>query len=732
MNSLEMLLTKPLFQALGWALVHFIWQGAMVAILYAGLAALLRRRAANVRYSVACAAMLLMLALPVATVFIIEQSSARSLDESLVRRTADAQSTASTTALPDGRRQAIANEAVPPLAGAFASQSVPVAPSQALADGAADSSALSWRLWAKQRFGALMPWLVALWLAGVLFLSLRFLGGLVIAQRLKRLETSPLLEQWQEKLASLCRQLRVSRPVRLCESVLVEVPTVIGWLRPVILVPASALTGLSAAQLEALLAHELGHIKRYDYLVNLLQTAVETLLFYHPAVWWLSSQIRQEREHCCDDLAVATCGNVLMYARALAELEQLRSVAPQLALAANGGVLMRRIQRLIGNPARPSQRFESWLAGVIALATVFCLLAGAQTTMLSGETKKAAAEDSSAASSLAARTTGDNTNRRGQAADQNHLDPSHDMLAQPDESQNEQQTETPSTVETAETPALNQADQQSESSGSGDFIGGLAAEGYTNLSVDDLVALKTHGVTPEFIHEMNALFNHKLPVDTLTAFKIHGVTPQFMSEMKAAGLSNLSADDLIAFRIHGVTPQYMSEFREAGYDHLSADDLTAFRIHGVTPAFVQEMKALGFNRLSPDDLTAFRIHGVTTPFVQTMRGYIHGNLSADDLTALRIHGVTPEFIKEMEAAGYANLSADDLTGFRIHGVSASYIKSIQALGFKPSADQLMSLRIHNVTLEFIDTVKSRGFSDVTIDQLIELRQLNIIPGSRKK
>ena len=139
MNSLEMLLTKPLFQALGWALVHFIWQGALVAILYAGLAALLRRRAANVRYSVACAAMLLMLALPVATVFIIEQSSARSLDESLVRRTAAAQATASTTALPDGRRQAIANEAAPPLAGAFASQSVPVAPGQSLGEGAADS-----------------------------------------------------------------------------------------------------------------------------------------------------------------------------------------------------------------------------------------------------------------------------------------------------------------------------------------------------------------------------------------------------------------------------------------------------------------------------------------------------------------------------------------------------------------------------------------------------------------
>lgn len=751
MNGLETLLANPFLQALGWALVHFIWQGAAVALLYAGLATLLRRRAANLRYSVACMAMLVMLALPVATVLIIERSGAQTAkDESLSRRANGPP--AGVMTLSDGRAQASSNEASPSLAGAFASQSVPAAQSQPAAAGAEAltpaspsasssasspvSSSVSWggwaRSWAGQRFTALMPWLVALWFAGVLFLSLRFLGGLFIAQRLKRLENSPLLEQWQEKLAALCERLRVSRPVRLCESVLVEVPTVIGWLRPVILVPASALTGLSAAQLEALLAHELGHIKRYDYLVNLLQTAVETLLFYHPAVWWLSSQIRQEREHCCDDLAVATCGNVLVYARALAELEHLRSVAPQLAVAANGGVLMRRIQRLIGSPARASHRFESWLAGVIALATVVCLLAGAQTTLLAGDGKTAAAEDQSTASSAAARTGG-NTNKPGGAGtDQKRLDPADDHLTQEDADQDEPPDGRSAADETAETAAPAQSGQDNTASGSGDFIGGLAAVGYTGLSVDDLVSLRTHGVTPEFIKEMNAYFNKKLDVDTLTAMRIHGVTPQFIAEMKAAGYTGLSADDLVGFRIHGVTTPYISEWKSAGYDHLSADDLMGFRIHGVSPAFVQEMKGLGFNQLSPDDLTAFKIHGVTTSFVQTMRSYIRGNLSADDLTGMRIHGVTPEFIKEMEAAGYTNLSAEDLVGFRIHGVNASFIKSIQSLGYKPSAEQLTGLRIQNVTAEFIEMVKSRGFTDVTLDQVIELRRLNILPGARKK
>jgi len=106
--------------------------------------------------------------------------------------------------------------------------------------------------------------------------------------------------------------------VRLLISALVQVPTVIGWLRPVVLVPVGALSGLPAEYLEALLLHELAHVRRHDYLVNILQSVAEALLFYHPAVWWVSGHIRAERELCCDDVAVAVSGDALTYARALA------------------------------------------------------------------------------------------------------------------------------------------------------------------------------------------------------------------------------------------------------------------------------------------------------------------------------------------------------------------------------------------------------------------------------
>ena len=153
-------------------------------------------------------------------------------------------------------------------------------------------------------------------------------------------------------------------------------PTVIGWLKPVVLLPASALAGLAPNQMEAILAHELAHIRRHDYIVNLLQTVVETLLFYHPAVWWLSRRIRAERENCCDDLAVSLCGDPVAYAAALAELEGLRSTTGELVLAATGGSLLQRVRRLLGVPTHAG-RAPGWLAAGLALLVVISMSAGA-------------------------------------------------------------------------------------------------------------------------------------------------------------------------------------------------------------------------------------------------------------------------------------------------------------------------------------------------------------------
>jgi beta-lactamase regulating signal transducer with metallopeptidase domain len=160
----------------------------------------------------------------------------------------------------------------------------------------------------------------------------------------------------------------------LLESALVEVPTVIGWFRPVILVPATFFTGLPPEQIEAILIHELAHIRRHDYFVNLFQIGIETLLFYHPVVWWISRAIRQEREHCCDDLALQIVGDREVYVRALASLEESRSLPMAITLAATGGSLLQRIKRIagVGVPNRSNRR---WLLMGGALLVVVLIAA---------------------------------------------------------------------------------------------------------------------------------------------------------------------------------------------------------------------------------------------------------------------------------------------------------------------------------------------------------------------
>jgi hypothetical protein len=207
------------------------------------------------------------------------------------------------------------------------------------------------------------------WFAGAGACSLRLLMGFASAAALRRSRHAPVLTEWQQTLDRLIERMHVSRSVRLLATDRVDSPSVIGWLRPVILAPVGVLCGLAPEQVEALLAHELAHVRRHDYLVNVLQGIAESLLFYHPAVWWISNQIRAEREHCCDDLAVAASGDVLAYARALAELEFMRPAHFKAALSANDGSLLRRIRRLT-NPVgahRPAGWGAAWSLGALSL-----------------------------------------------------------------------------------------------------------------------------------------------------------------------------------------------------------------------------------------------------------------------------------------------------------------------------------------------------------------------------
>lgn len=298
MSLLKVFVESPLAGTIGWTLLHSLWQGA---ILSGALAVVLAAvRSARVRYASACAAMVLMLG---------------------------AFSVTLATLMPEQTQ-------VPLHGGATGVQTATVVTGN---DSGSASPSLA----------PLVPWLTPFWITGVLLIYLRRVESCISVQKLRRRGVCNAPEHWQERLSQLSNQLRVWRPIQLLESSLADVPTVLGHFRPLILVPAGLFAGLPSWQIEAILLHELAHVRRHDYLLNMLQRLAEGLFFYHPAVWWISRVMRVERENCCDDLAVSVVGDSYKYASALAALEQRRHTAVEPALAATGGSLMKRIRRVL-------------------------------------------------------------------------------------------------------------------------------------------------------------------------------------------------------------------------------------------------------------------------------------------------------------------------------------------------------------------------------------------------
>jgi beta-lactamase regulating signal transducer with metallopeptidase domain/type II secretory pathway component GspD/PulD (secretin) len=377
MAALENILSPQIVQKLGWTLLHFVWQAGVVALLLAILLRALRKSTPNIRYIVACAAMALIILMPTITFNLLSAPQPASPVES-----------------------------IPISARVSAAPQEPYGADMLLGRAAQYMQTpryTSWQERADQVCAAVLPYLVAGWLVGVFGLSIWHLGGWAQLHRLKSRMVEDVNLFVHSTLQQLSGKLGVNKVVQVVKSALVEVPTVVGWIRPVVLLPASALTGLSSQQLEALLAHELAHIRRHDYLVNMLQTAVEILGFYHPAVWWISHTIRLERENCCDDMAISVCGDARQYVKALAEMERIRCGQAELAIAASGGNLSRRISRLLGKEAGVKTH-ASWAPAVIA-AILLIALAIPASLALSG----ADSEDTSAAaiSNLAAGTTTD-------------------------------------------------------------------------------------------------------------------------------------------------------------------------------------------------------------------------------------------------------------------------------------------------------------------------------------
>ena len=305
---------------LGWAVVHSLWQGTLVAGIAALALSLLPDRRARVRCWVAGASLVAMVLLPVITAI----SAADILDHA-------------------SRRQALT----------LIETAVPL------------PQILQWRAWLVPTFGSL-------WLAGVALCALRISGEWRRVRRLREAGLGDAGAEVREMVDGLRVRLSIDGTVNVFRSTLAGVPMVIGWRQPRILLPTGSFGRLNAGEMRAIVAHELAHVRRRDYLANLLQVAADALLFYHPAARWASRRLRVEREYCCDDVAVEIGDGAERYARALAQLEEARGEC-RLAVASASGTLLDRVQRIVGEP-RPTLTPGRGAIALIAAALVAAIL----------------------------------------------------------------------------------------------------------------------------------------------------------------------------------------------------------------------------------------------------------------------------------------------------------------------------------------------------------------------
>ncbi|MFB9842965.1 M56 family metallopeptidase [Mucilaginibacter ginsenosidivorans] len=335
--------SQHFFQAFGWMLIHSLWQGLLLAVITGLILTFAKRSGAAVRYNVILAQLVLFI-VACASTFVWEWNKA------------PLQTTAH------------------PLAVTINTTSLPF-----------DINAASIRAFAKiciGYFSANAPMIVLLWFVLFIFRSLRMMGGMVYIRRARNRFIYQPPAEWKDKIEVLCHNLQLKRAVTLLESGYVKMPMVIGHLKPVILVPVGLIAGLPAGQVEAILLHELAHIRRHDYMVNFLQTVAETVFFFNPGLLWISSLLREERENCCDDIALGQTQNKREFVQALISFKEhaLYGNNYQVAFPGKKDHLLNRVARILNNQHKAFGPAEKafFMGGVVVLSIVVATAAIAQ------------------------------------------------------------------------------------------------------------------------------------------------------------------------------------------------------------------------------------------------------------------------------------------------------------------------------------------------------------------
>jgi beta-lactamase regulating signal transducer with metallopeptidase domain len=607
-------------ESLGWTLLHFCWQAVAIVLVYWLADAVLSKARSQTRYVLALGTMLLMFVSVLATLAYEETQGGSGLSASPSSFSSPTWRTIESSIPSD----------LASLAGLKTAQPAALHMSQFL------------------------PWLDVAWLLGVACLSMRTIGGWRLIQRLRRSALMEAPEAVYANFLRLCERLGITGQVSLRIAEHIQGPLAIGIARSLILLPAAALMALSPEQLEAVLAHELAHVRRADYLWNLVQTMIETLLFFHPAVWWLGRRLRQQRELCCDDVAVQSCADPLVYATALLRLEERRSQQLSLAMALDGhrqwSGLRARIARILGETNDEKSPRELVPIPLAAFCAVFLLVLLPVPQLFAGlrETGRTQAETPAVSGSAALPPA---------AARVNLPAPAIAPVVTP-MSPRAQTAPLPAAANNGAVAVPTEV-AQGAGSGAGEGVG-------YGGNADQAPAADASAHKGDYIDGMRAA-GYDVDIDKYVAMKVQGITPEYAQAMATVGFGKPSADELIAMKVQGVTPEYVSELRAAGLQPSKISDLISYRIFKVTPEFVTAMKAAGFDSIPPQKLVALRVHGVTPEYAKTVKQQ-YPDATIDQLVQLRIFHIDDAFLAAVKRHGFSSLSIEKLVQLRISGV----------------------------------------------------------------
>ena len=664
--------------ALGWTLLHFCWQSTIIALLYLLVDRCLFHVTTAVRYGVAMTMLGLMPLAAIATF---------AGQERLV------------IPLKQGE-QTVAGSHVGSLHEVFVMEAPFAGPSMTGGE-----------LWIAGHANWLMPWIDAVWLAGVCFLALRAAGGWWRLRWLRSRAQVAVPEPVQHSFAKVVGQLRLVQPVVLRVSRDVISPMAMGIWWTTVMLPLSVVTSLPAAQLEAVLAHELAHIRRWDYVCNLLQTVIECLFFFHPAVWWMSRRTRELREICCDEIAARTCADPGIYAEALLQMEEQRAEHLQLAVALHGkgGTLLNRIRRVMGE-----RTMEYGSMSVVRVAVAGLVVAG---LVVAPHAKKGLMAEPAEAHIAPVAASSGNVAVTGPAPRSERVDvevsqaaPAPTPAPAPDPAPAPSASPVPEPSPTPDPAPRNEEMQGAENGGGHDYLQKMQDAGYPldlNKDLDTIISLRSVGVTPEYAKAMAATGFGKPTLHELVSMKAQGITPEYVAQMKSAGLGPANLHELISLRAVGVTPEYAKTMAGAGFPGVSTHDLVSMKAQGITPEYVAQMKASGLGPADVHELISLRAVGVTPEYAKAMAGAGFPGVSTRDLVSMKAQGITPEYVAQMKAGGLAAADVHELISLRAVGVTPEYAKSMAGAGFQGiSTHELVSLKAQGITPEYVHWLKT--------------------------